>query len=306
MRIAGVSMTYNDGYKLKEWVSHYQTYKDQLECFVIVDNGSEKEYKEQLKASFPDAVIIERNTNGGCTAAYNDGIRYVLENTEIEAIAIIGNDIKVTTNCLPELYDYLFSDKQLGIVSSAILFKDSDKIDNYGHVLKGFSVECCNRDESIGMIAEKRKYTDLVSGGFTMAKREFYLTAGLQDEALFMYCDELDTTFKARQYKYKIGVISNEYAWHWHIDDPVKKKRASASRYLISRNRIYLAKKYKGKSTTIKQVFRGGVESPLALSLQAIKCRNKDYFNDAKYSFIGTIHGIIGKMYTNKYTEFDR
>lgn len=305
MKIAGVSMTYNDGYKLKEWASHYQTYKDQLGCFVIVDNGSAKEYVIQLKETFPNAIIIERNFNGGCTAAYNDGINYVLENTDAEAIAIVGNDIKVSDKCLPRMYNYLMSDAQLGIVSSAILYIDSDIVDNFGHTLNGFSVEYCNRGEKIGEINEKQKYTDLVSGGFTMAKREFYLQCGLQDEALFMYCDEMDTTLKAQINKYKIGVISDEYAWHWHIDNPVKKKRAPASRYLIARNRIYLAKKYKGFSTVISQVFRGAIVSPIAFIVRAIKHKNKEYFNDARYSFIGVVHGIIGKMYTNKYTEFD-
>ena len=30
MKIAGVSMTYNDDYKLKKWKEHYLTYKEQL------------------------------------------------------------------------------------------------------------------------------------------------------------------------------------------------------------------------------------------------------------------------------------
>lgn len=123
MRIAGVSMTYNDGYKLKEWISHYQIYKDQLEIFVIVDNASDESYKKELKESFPEAIIIERASNGGCTAAYNDGIRYVLENTDIESIAIIGNDIKPTPGCLPAMYNYLYSEKELSCINSAILIK---------------------------------------------------------------------------------------------------------------------------------------------------------------------------------------
>lgn len=297
-------MTYNDGYKLKEWISHYQIYKDQLEIFVIVDNGSDESYKKELKESFPEAIIIERATNGGCTAAYNDGIRYVLENTDIEAIAIIGNDIKTTPGCLPAMYDYLFSEKELGIVSSAMLFKDTTTIDNYGHVVHGFNVTYCNRGEDIACLAEQRKHTDLVSGGFTMAKREFYLNAGLQDEALFMYCDEMDTTLKARLNKYKIGVIGNEYVWHWHINQPGLKKRSSASRYLISRNRVYLAKKNKMYSEVLRNVFIGLVKSPIAFCVRFIMEKDTTYLTDARFSIMGVIHGLIGKMYTNKYTRF--
>ena len=304
MRIAGVSMTYNDGYKLKEWISHYQIYKDQLEIFVIVDNGSDESYKKTLKEAFPDAIIIERATNGGCTAAYNDGIRYVLENTDIESIAIIGNDIKTSPGCLPAMYDYLYSEKEMGIVSSAVLYKESSITDNYGHVVRGFKVTYCNRGEDISCLKELKKHTDLVSGGFTMAKREFYLNAGLQDEALFMYCDEMDTTLKAKAHNYTIGVIGNEYVWHWHIDQSSLKKRSSASRYLISRNRVYLAKKNKLYSEVLRNSLIGLIKSPIAFGFKYFKESDAGYLTDAKYSVIGVIHGLIGKMYTNKYTRF--
>lgn len=304
MRIAGVSMTYNDGYKLKEWISHYQNYKEQLEIFVIVDNGSDESYKKELKESFPEAIIIERATNGGCTAAYNDGIRYVLENTDIEAIAIIGNDIKTTPGCLPAMYNYLYSEKELGIVSAAILYKDSSIIDNYGHVVRGFKVTNCNIGEDISSLKELKKHTDLVSGGFTMAKREFYLNTGLQDEALFMYCDELDTMLKAKAHNYNMGVIGNEYVWHWHINQSTINKRSSASRYLISRNRVYLAKKNKLYFEVLRNTIVGLIKCPIAFYFRYFRERDAGYLTDAKYSIIGVFHGLIGEMYTNKYTKF--
>ncbi len=304
MKIAGVSMTFNDGYKIKEWRNHFEIYKDQLDCFVIVDNGSDREYQEVLKETFPEAVLIFRKSNGGCTAAYNDGIKYALENTDADAIAIIGNDIKLTSNCLPRMYEYLMDDKCLGIVSSAVLYIDSNIIDNYGHSVKGMNVTCCDQGVDINSITCKKKYTDLLTGGFTMAKREFYEVAGLQDEGLFMYCDELDTMFKARKHGFKLGVIADEYAWHWHINPPQKSRRSSASRYLISRNRVYIAKKYMGFSAILYQTIRGFIIIPVGFLIHFIKGKQKYYLSDAKYSMVGVIHGLRGKMYTNKYTLF--
>lgn len=304
MKIAGISMTYNDGFKIKEWRENYEVFKDQIDSFIIVDNGSNKEYQELLKSTFSeDVVIIYRETNGGCTAAYNDGIKYALEESDAEAIAILGNDVQPTKECLPKMYEYLFSDESLGIVSAAILNKNSDIVDNYGHTIKGMNVIYCDRGKNITDITPKRKFTELVSGGFTMAKREFYKKAGLQDEALFMYGDELDTMFKARLNNYKIGVIADEYAWHRHINPPKKNRRPSASRYLISRNRVYLAKKYMGTSETIKQFVRGSLVIPAGFILHFLRGRQRYYLSYAKYSLVGAIHGLIGKMYTNKYTE---
>ena len=98
MNIAAITITYNDGYKFKEWVEHYQEYKSELYLHIIVDNGSEDEYMAQLKSTFTDSIIIERGKNGGCTHAYNDGIRYALNDKHVDAIMLIGNDIKLSVH----------------------------------------------------------------------------------------------------------------------------------------------------------------------------------------------------------------
>lgn len=303
MRIAGVSMTYNDGYKLKEWISHYQIYKDQLEIFVIVDNGSDESYKKELKESFPEAIIIERATNGGCTAAYNDGIRYVLDNEKVDSIAIIGNDVKLTPNCLGSMHEYLFSKPEMGMVSSAILNINSMIVDNYGHTVNGFVVINCDKGKNINDITPKRKETELVSGGFNIAKIEFYKQAGLQDEKLFMYCDELDTTFKARKTGFKMGVIADEYAWHWHINPPGSVSvRHPESRYMISRNRIYLTKKYMSFEKVLGCFVYTGILAPLKIMGVGIIKKDKELIIDSKYGFLGALYGLLGNMKPNKYS----
>ncbi|MCQ2211399.1 MAG: glycosyltransferase [Paludibacteraceae bacterium] len=303
MKIAGVSMTYNDGYKLKEWIDHFQIYKYQLYCFVIVDNGSSKEYRQQLRNAFPEAIIIERETNGGCTAAYNDGIKYVLSNTDADSIAIIANDIKPSERCLVSMYEYLFSTQDMGIVSSAILNRNSMIVDNYGHNVKGFIVKNSDIGKRIDAVDPKQKETLLVSGGFNLAKREFYEKTGLQDEKLFMYCDEIDTAYKAKKEGFKLGVIANEYAWHWHISPPEAIGiRHPESRYMISRNRVYLTRKHLGIWQAILCFFYSGILAPVKVYCIGIKKRDKGLRLNAKYGFIGAIYGIRGKMQPNKYS----
>ena len=79
MKIAAITITLNDDFKFKEWVSHYQLYKDDVYLHIIVDNGSSPEYVKKLEEFFPESHIIKRNSNGGCTESYNDGIKYALE-----------------------------------------------------------------------------------------------------------------------------------------------------------------------------------------------------------------------------------
>lgn len=303
MKIAAVTMTYNDGYKIKEWKQHYLEYKDLLDVFVIVDNCSNPSYVEELKTNFPEATIISRCKNGGCTAAYNNGIQYVLDNTDAEAIAILGNDIKLTKNCLGKLYNYLFSDDSLGMVSTAILNINSNIIDNYGHIVKGFLVKNDCKGQKIEDIKELYKYTDLVSGGFNMAKKEFYEKTGLQDEKLFMYCDELDTMFKACKAGYKFGVIASEYAWHWHINPPnASGMRRSETRYMIARNKVYISKKHQGAVQTVLCFGYVSIVMPAIQLFNYILKHEKAYLRNAKYTFLGGIYGLRGDMNRNKYS----
>jgi len=306
MKIAGVTMTFNDGYKIKEWYSHYATYRRQLDYYIIVDNNSDEKYKDELKKIFSGETIIERTSNGGCTAAYNDGIRYALEHTDADAIVIIGNDVKLTPNCIHAMYEYLYSDETLGVVSTAILHKDSNIIDCYGHIIKKNSLIYCDSGVDIHNVTELSRYTDIVTGGFNMAKREFYEKGGLQDEALFMYCDESDTAYKARKLGYRLGVIANEYAWHWHINPPSQGHRSSASRYLICRNRIYLAKKHEKIDVILFQIYRGIIKVPLVYIYRYFRYHKIAELKDAWYSFVGGVHGIIGYMKYNDYMDFNK
>lgn len=130
MKIAAITITLNDDFKFNEWYEHYIDYKDELYKHIIVDNGSSKEYLKQVKAKFTDSIFIERKTNGGCTIAYNDALKLALEDPQVDAIMLIGNDIKLPKGNLTKLYEYLFSDDKLGMVAPVLFFKDSQKIES--------------------------------------------------------------------------------------------------------------------------------------------------------------------------------
>ena len=305
MKIGGVTMTFNDGYKIKEWKSHYDVYRKELDYYVIVDNGSDAGFLQLLRNTFPNEVIIERGTNGGCTAAYNDGIHYLLDETDSDYIAIIGNDIKTPEGCFPAMSSYMQENSGIGIVSTAILHKDSMVLDNFGHKISFLGVvEECHRGEDYSVIQGKKELTELVTGGFTMSTRSFYEKVGLQDEKLFMYGDELDTSFRAKKAGFLIAVTGETYAWHWHIKNPNAKAGGAASSYLFARNRVYLAKKHLSFFHVVFYFFFHAVINPLGLLIKGILKGKKEYFKHAKYKFVGGCNGLFGRMEKNKYTLF--
>lgn len=302
-------MTYNDGYKLKEWIAHYNEYRSELDYYIIVDNGSEKEYVDTLYKSFPDAIIIERETNGGCTAAYNDGIKYVIEKTDADNIIIIGNDVRLAEGCIGVLSRFLESDSKIGIVTAAVLHIASDKVDCFGVSEGYFGSHLCENGKTYDEIKGIEKETDLYGGGFYMFPRKLCEDVGYQDNKLFMYSDEIDMAIRTRKAGYRICTTSNTYAWHWHINQPGCNNRKPASKYLVARNRVYIAKKHYSKSKVIVYFFYYTAYLPLKWLLRRLVRGKKagrfsSMLNDSFYSFMGGWNGILGNMNHNRFMVF--
>ena len=300
MKIACITITMNDDVRLEQWKTLYNEYKDELAYHIIVDNASRKEYKDKLHHSFPNSIIIERETNGGCTGAYNDGIKYALDKTDCDSIAIICNDTKTFPNYFSEQYKYLFSDDKLGMVSALSLKRDTDVIAEYGHHLSYVMTQKEEyRGEKIDNVPETR-YVEMVAGGANLAKRAFYEQCGLQDDKLFMYADELDTAIRAKQNGFKIGVTTKAIRMHYHIAIGDNFDRPYSAYYLMRRNRLYVTRKYFGLFRRL-YVFCYIWTHDFLYYVASIIKRDKKKATMNKWRMIGCYYGFRGRMERNKY-----
>ena len=53
MKIAAITLTRNDDFRLVPWKMYFQDYKDELYEHIVVDNGSTPEYQRKLREAFP-------------------------------------------------------------------------------------------------------------------------------------------------------------------------------------------------------------------------------------------------------------
>lgn len=247
MKVAAIVVTYNDGFKFKEWTKHYEIYKDEVYKYVIVDNGSKKEYLDQVRGYFKDADILTRQDNGGCTAAYNDGIKHALKDPEVDAIMLIGNDMMLEKGGVTKLYEFLMSDKSYGMVAPIMFEKDSDVVADFGcGIKKSLYLEPFAVGERYNTIKVKKRIVSATTGGMNLSKVSFYKEVGLQDETLFMYSDEVDMGIRSKIAGYKMAVTSEVKSWHQHINPANSNRRLVYSDYLIGRNKLYLGWKHFG------------------------------------------------------------
>ena len=296
--IAVLKSTRNDGFKLKEWYDHYLEYKGDVYLHIIIDNGSDPTYLAEYKKLFTESVIIELGYNGGCTTAYNTGIKYALNDPKVDAISLLGNDIKMPSGTLTELYKLLKSNMSYGMVAPVLLNRNDDgTIDCYGESLdrSNMNLVVLNKRKKIEDVQEIL-LSDTLPGGCNLSSRLFYEKVGFQDENFFMYADEVDMGIRGERLGFKFVSTTKVKAWHMHINEPGAFNRNPIAAFLMGRNHIYLARKLFGRKEvffTVIDRFKGS----LILFLSAIKHHKvKEEFKYAWAFTKGVFAGIRGDM----------
>lgn len=303
MKIAAVTITYNDDYKFREWFEYYNDYKDELFVHIIVDNNSNKAYLNKVKETFVTSHVIERKSNGGCTGAYNDGIKYALSLPDVDAIMLVGNDVRLKKGATDVLQKSLFSNEQLGMVSPILLSKNSDIVEDFGCTISNTLMML---EYGVGLklneVKDNLNYCEAVPGGMNMAKREFYEKVGLQDDNLFMYSDEVDMGLRAKKCGFTMAAISEAVSWHQHINkDTNSNRRDPYTKYLAGRNKVYVAKKHFGVFRVIYVFLFYVFGSMYKILINLIKgnfYQIKEYF----WLIFGAVMGLLGNMKPNRFS----
>ena len=299
MNVAAIVITYNDDFKFNEWVENHKTYKDELYLHIIVDNGSSPEYLMNVEKYFNDSHIIKRSTNGGCTYAYNDGIKFALNDSKVDAIMLIGNDMKLDKGGVNKLSKFLISNDRFGMVAPIVLEKDSENVESFGCTIsKYLTLVEPESKKNINLLILNSKEVEAVGGGMNMASRTFYEKVGLQDKMLFMYSDEVDMGIRSRKVGLKMAVTKQVKAWHQHINPKGVEFRNNYAPFLGSRNKVYLAKKHFGIFKAIKQFIY------FVLLFIGLSLREKFAISKVKYFFwsvIGASYGLFNQMEIPKF-----
>jgi GT2 family glycosyltransferase len=305
MNVTMVTITYNDEYKLDEWVEKFNGYKLQFYKHIIVDNGSCPTYRNKLADLFPNCEIIYSASNLGCTGAYNLGIERALEDSSVGGVMLLANDLRLSENCIENLTAYLKSVDALGMVSPVWVKPGTkDVIADFGcKFTRHLSMKPYGEGKKLEEIASASRFCDGVGGGTNLATREFYEQVGLQDNNLFMYSDEVDMGLRARKLGILIGVTKNALCWHEHINPPESgNSRPHYVQYLIGRNKVYLSFKHCGY---VQQIYIIGVyffRSIAKLIFNLVLFRKNPAISHC-YMIMGSFMGAMNKMDPNRFSQ---
>lgn len=205
--------------------------------------GRDKEKESKLNNPI---VFIQAGENGGFAAGNNIGIKYALAKDDFEYVWLLNNDTVIEKNSLSLLKKYA-TENDLGISGSALMYYHNPKeIQAYGgHINKFFGT-----GSHILQVSEIEKKLDYIVGASFLINKKVIDMMGLLPEEYFLYYEETDYCFNARNNGFKLGIATESVVYHKEGASIGSSNnytlRTEFSDVLTLKNRIRFHRKYLG------------------------------------------------------------
>lgn len=181
---------------------------------IVVDNGSVDDSLTILESYGSKITTLEEPKNLGFAGGVNVGIQYALD-ANFDYIGLLNNDAAADRNWAKELISVLDSNPEVGITTSKILIGDTGKLDSTGdwYTTTGMPFPR-GRDE-----LDKGQYDKLVnvfgaSGGASLYRADLLRDVGLFDEDFFAYYEDVDISFRAQLFGWKVTYNPKALVYH--------------------------------------------------------------------------------------------
>lgn len=213
---------------------------------VLVDNASTDGSLELARRKVKGISIIKNKKNVG----FSRGNNVALRSLKADYYVLLNPDTYVDKNWLINMVKVSESDKSIGLCSSKILSDDGHKINYAGGLVnfmgfawpRGFNQAGAKR---FGGIEE----TAFASGASLLIRKSVLEDIGLLDEDYFMYHEDIDYSWRARLFGYKVLYVPNSVAYHKYEGSVRGEMGRVRKFYHLEKNRVEtLIKNYSLKS----------------------------------------------------------
>lgn len=251
-------------------VLNYKVKQETLECInsikqseyknieiIVVDNNSQDGLGEEV-AKLKDIIFIQNSDNLGYTGGNNIGIKQALINGA-DYIFVLNADTLIDPKAIGNLV--LAAQGELaGILGPKILFNDKKTIWYAGGVFDKANVLGQHRgvDEIDHGQFNTPGETEYITGGAMFIKKEVLEKIGLFDERYFLYYEDSDFCFRAKQAGFNLMYIPNALIYHHNAKSTGL--GSSLQDYYITRNRMLFASKFLPFRTQFA-LFREGIRN---------------------------------------------
>jgi GT2 family glycosyltransferase len=187
-----------------------QTYPN-LEV-IMVDDGSSDQSVALTQKNYPWVNVVRHDQNQGFVQAMNDGFR----RASGEIIISLNNDTEVDSGWVEALVNAFAAHPEAGIAASKIrLFDRREALHSAGDT---FGTDGIPINRGVWQVDNGQFDGDTFifggCGGAIAYRREMLDQIGLYDEALFMYCEDVDLNWRAQLAGYRCVFVPQALVYH--------------------------------------------------------------------------------------------
>jgi GT2 family glycosyltransferase len=233
MKILSILITYNS----EKWIKKNLTSIGQEVDILILDNGSTDNTVQIISEEFSHVRLIQNQSNLGFAAANNIGFE-IAKKKGYDWVFLVNHDAWLAEDCIVEMKKVMRNSayNDYGIFSP-VHFSGDTKSYDFGFV------RFCNILKLGAYQQQKKSLLDVkeVNGAFMMISLKCLLAVKGFDPLFFFYGEDIDLCYRAFKRNYKIGVVTNAFAYHDRKDrkeDFQRKKNRIIANHLIQFKQI--------------------------------------------------------------------
>jgi hypothetical protein len=213
---------------------------------IVVDNGSADDSVAAIGMAFPDVEIIETGKNLGFAGGNNVGIKRALEHGS-DFVFLLNNDTEVDPGILEAFVAAAERFPDAGVFSGKIYFHaEPNRIWYAGAQWNSKASRFMQVGE--GLLDDGLTYSSACETGYACGCA-FFIPArrlreiGLLDEDFFLYFEETDWCFRAKEAGHPSIFVPNAKLWH-KVSVSFGGEGSPLALYFITRNRLLWARRH--------------------------------------------------------------
>ena len=184
---------------------------------ICVDNGSTDGSDALIEERFPTVELIRTGLNLGFSAGHNVGIRRALDRGA-DWVLLLNNDAVADDGLAAALAGAARSRPDAGVLACKVLFSEPHDVLMYAggsvHLVLGW----WGRQQGFGReddgAFDTLRDVDRATGAAMAVSRSAIAAAGLLDEGLFAYAEDVDWCLRIRAAGFGIVFVPEAKVWH--------------------------------------------------------------------------------------------
>jgi GT2 family glycosyltransferase len=262
---------------------------------ICVDNGSTDGSPEAVRERFPDVVLIEAGENLGYSGGNNLGLRYALERGS-DWLMLVNNDATVAPDVVAGFEAAAAVRPRAGILAGKVFLADRPRTLSFAgqrvSTLLGYSGRPRGHGRADGPRYHRIVDTGRAIGALMAISRAAVEAAGLLDEDLFAYVEDVDWALRVKAAGFEVVVAPGARAWH-RVSSSTGGPRSTHTLYYGVRNTVTVLERRRPLGAAGTWLRRASILATFALHALSRPDRRaalravRSGFDDARHGRLG-------------------